>query len=458
MKPFIILRYLILALVLVITPILLIGQGIVIQNNTQLVATGSTSLVIGDGGFFNNGSYLANGSSVKFIGTAALQNSFIGGGTISNFYNLELSKSCGGLLLNADISVLNQLLLSAGDSFHLNNHALTLTSTAQIIGENESLRITGRNGGYLSITKNLTSPSNENPGNLGLAITSTANLGSVTIKRYNLQRGGVSIYRYYEITPAANSSLNASLTMSYFDHELGSITEANLSFYSNTPPSRIWALDGQTSLNTAGNSITMTGYNSLSQFTLADLNLYSFLPVSLLSMTANRVQGGNLIKWTTSSEINFDHYILEKSPDGRTYGYLAYLLPSHESSKTNSYLKWDYDPYPTITFYRLKQYDKDGSFLYSKVVSVDGSSNANSSIKLYPNPVTNLAILLVNNIDCEKHKVSVFNVNGNKVMEKCYGSVQGLNQISVDVQNLATGIYFLEIDDNAYTKIVFIKN
>ena len=61
------------------------------------------------------------------------------------------------------------------------------------------------------------------------------------------------------------------------------------------------------------------------------------------------------------------------------------------SSSTLNYSFADNSPLAGKNFYRLRQVDLDGQFALSSIVSVNMS--VNSSVSLYPNPVTNTALL-----------------------------------------------------------------
>src|SRR5690606_26557502 len=70
------------------------------------------------------------------------------------------------------------------------------------------------------------------------------------------------------------------------------------------------------------------------------------------------------------------------------------------------------------------------------------------NIKLYPNPVTStLFINYADNISVQS--IHIYNVTGQKVME-----VEALNQTTLEVNHLKSGIYFVEIRDDQANKIV----
>jgi hypothetical protein len=147
----------------------------------------------------------------------------------------------------------------------LNGFDLDLGSTGSLVNENENSRVIGPNGGQVSSTAILNGALLENPGNLGAVISSTQNMGSVAIKRGHQSQNGVgltnSILRYYDITPANNVNLEASLQINYFDAELNGLNENTLVFV-KTDNGVNWTTQGFDSRSTTTNFVTKTGISS----------------------------------------------------------------------------------------------------------------------------------------------------------------------------------------------------
>ena len=95
--------------------------------------------------------------------------------------------------------------------------------------------------------------SSVNPGNLGAIFTSAANMGSTVIQRGHAIQANVigsasSIRRYFDITPANNAALNATLRMQYFDAEIGTQNENIFNFF-RKPVIGSWSNQGVTTRN-----------------------------------------------------------------------------------------------------------------------------------------------------------------------------------------------------------------
>ncbi len=115
------------------------------------------------------------------------------------------------------------------------------------------------------------------------------------------------------------------------------------------------------------------------------------LPVSLASFTASK-QGASVdLKWTTASEQNNAYFTVERSADGVSFSAIGKVNGAGNSSSTLNYSYTDNNPLAGKNFYRLRQVDFDGQFDISAIVSVNLS--VTSKVSLYPNPVSNTALL-----------------------------------------------------------------
>src|SRR4030095_1155174 len=203
-----------------------------ISAGAQWVNSGNITVNIQNMDIINNGAFIAGNSSIKFTGN---QNSSISGTGMPLFSIIEVAKTNNAkVLLGRNIGVGSSINFISGQ-IDLNNNNILLDPTAYIAGESETNRIIGANGGFVEITQNMNTPASINAGNLGATITSSANLGSVTIRRGHLPQSGTdlsnSIQRYYSIVPQNNSNLNATLRLRYFDAELNGQNENVIVIY-----------------------------------------------------------------------------------------------------------------------------------------------------------------------------------------------------------------------------------
>ncbi|MFY7900753.1 MAG: choice-of-anchor V domain-containing protein [Chitinophagaceae bacterium] len=111
------------------------------------------------------------------------------------------------------------------------------------------------------------------------------------------------------------------------------------------------------------------------------------LPIELKSFQANVIKEQVQLQWQTSSEINADYFVVEKSTDGQVFTALSNVKAAGNSTTNQSYSYVDNQVayFNRTIFYRLKQVDKDGSFKYSKTVIATIQSSHNVVVnKMFP--------------------------------------------------------------------------
>ena len=109
-----------------------------------------------------------------------------------------------------------------------------------------------------------------------------------------------------------------------------------------------------------------------------------------------------------------------------------------------------------INFYRLKQVDIDGKFVYSKTVMVDMRHNNEQNLVLMPNPVIGDGLTLsLSNIEASGNcKILLYDMTGKITKAYSRPLVKGTNNISISgMQTLAKGIYQVIVEDQYGQKI-----
>jgi|GEM_PF-3205550 len=248
-----------------LTPILVFFLGLVVASfgQSQLIIKGGhvningpVSLVLQNGDLVNDGTLQATDGQVVLTGTALTT---IGGTGTTSLFDVLLNKPGQSVLLTAPLTVDRNLQFVQGQ-LDLNGFDLTLGQAQGILlNESEQHRVVGAIGGEVVKTIDLNAPTNINPGNLGLTISTPANLGPTTLRRGHqppVLPEDVGIARYFSVTPTEALTQDATLTFSYFDAELNGLPEAELTFWNN--PSSGWEEKGGTNRNTTANTLEYT--------------------------------------------------------------------------------------------------------------------------------------------------------------------------------------------------------
>jgi hypothetical protein len=262
------------------------AQGtMTITSGATLKTSGNIFVVVNDCHLTNNGTIqqASGDGSFKFTGSADVN---ISGSSMATFDKLNIAKTSSKVALLQNVNVVGQVNFTSG-LLDLTNSVLDFGTTGMVTGETETSRIFTFGNGYAQIINVLNAPVAANPGNLGAVITSTKNLGSITIKRGHKAQTNVSgttpsILRYYDISPDNDKSLKATLRFYYFDAELNGLNENTLQLWKQSKNS--WLNIGYSSRNTTLDYVEETGINALSRWTLSSppvpgsTNLYTSPP------------------------------------------------------------------------------------------------------------------------------------------------------------------------------------
>jgi hypothetical protein len=176
------------------------------------------------------------------------------------------------------------------------------------------------------------------------------------------------------------------------------------------------------------------------------------LPVDLLDFNAVKKGQGALLTWETTGEKNSSYFIVEKSLDGVHFSSIGKVDAVGNSSTLQGYSFVDPSITAGITYYRLAEYDVDGTVHYSviKVVSKEGITG----IQIVPNPNNGIFAIILNNTGDVTSQVSVLNSLGQVVF---VGAETKDNLMNVDISQLAAGVYYLQVitdEDKIVKKIV----
>lgn len=145
--------------------------------------------------------------------------------------------------------------------------------------------------------------------------------------------------------------------------------------------------------------------------------------------------------WQTANEINVSHFNIQRSTNGKDFETVGKV----DAKNNGEYSFTDKLPtnavLPPTFYYRIEAINKDGKHSYSEVRQIS-IINAPSSIKIYPNPVSNGNL----NIDFGEE----IKAKTNYIITTAEGRIvqQGIitnQQETISIQNLNKGIYIIKL-------------
>lgn len=178
------------------------------------------------------------------------------------------------------------------------------------------------------------------------------------------------------------------------------------------------------------------------------------LPVLGLEFNAKRISNSKVqLDWKTAQEIdNKGFYVERKKESEINFTQLHFVksaAPNGNSSLPLNYSHIDTNSFGGKTYYRLKQEDLDGKFMYSTVRLVNGNNGKVISMKAWPIPSTGPVNISAEGI--EKDVLLLFDNNGRLIKQLTITA-----QTPVQLSGLAPGTYIVKLGSQKelYQKII----
>lgn len=278
--------------------------------------------------------------------------------------------------------------------------------------------------------------------------------GKPTVGRYwNIESTGNAFIRlYYPSSATATFSGNPTIF-----HYNGSNWEAI--------PTNSEETDGNSNYVESTNPVT-----NWSPFTVGDSN--DPLPVELVSFNGNFDGENVVLNWQTATEINNYGFSIERSfnlvIDGLDdWSEIGFVQGSGTTNSPKEYSFTDnLNPNPNLTLnqvsYRLKQIDLDGTFAYSKIVTVDLTTitSVEDEIKYefaveqnYPNPFNPTTQIQYSIPANSLVTLIIYDLLGSQV-KTLVNEFQNAGKYSVDFNaaGLSSGVYFYRLSAGQFSE------
>ncbi|MEM9918832.1 MAG: glycoside hydrolase family 9 protein [Bacteroidota bacterium] len=170
------------------------------------------------------------------------------------------------------------------------------------------------------------------------------------------------------------------------------------------------------------------------------------LPVELTSFDATLEASDKVrLDWTTAMEQDNAHFEIERSTDGKTFKFLDRVESRSNSNAAAHYIQYDEAPMKGLSYYRLKQVDKDGSTQYSIIRSVLNAKGI--EVVVNPNPASEYLRLGIRAEENVRIEARLFGMNGRLLRAVAPAALQsGQTQTTLmDLVGIAPGPVLLQI-------------
>jgi parallel beta-helix repeat protein len=176
----------------------------------------------------------------------------------------------------------------------------------------------------------------------------------------------------------------------------------------------------------------------------------STVPVTLSKLEATKRINNVVISWSTASEVNNSHFVVERSIDGIHFEGIGRVRGNGTTSRMINYSFTDegvLDQYARVNtiYYRLRQVDFDGSEELSRVLRVQNEQSRGVQTEILPNPNRGSFVLALSTDWENEANITIYNTTGTMVYNKQTMLQNGTNRMDMNL-DLPSGVYSIIVN------------
>lgn len=222
--------------------------------------------------------------------------------------------------------------------------------------------------------------------------------------------------------------------------------------------------------------VNLPGTYIVRQYLQAGCSLYATDTIEVETFTTCNVLTGQridlsgnfspdkiLLNWKVLSEIQPDHFEVQRSDDGIHFNTIT-EIGVHEQHSTQMIYSFAESPKSfdaRHVYYRIRMMMPDRTALYSTVLRIPVTPQGFRSLSASPNPVRSLLQVQISSIKSTQAAIEIFNAAGRQVYTSRKAVQQGNNLFILDaLQQQPNGVYFIRILINGtvwHEKLVLAK-
>jgi hypothetical protein len=178
------------------------------------------------------------------------------------------------------------------------------------------------------------------------------------------------------------------------------------------------------------------------------------LPVKFVSFTATKNKNGAVLRWSVENEdANTAYYEVQKSSNGTDFSSVTTVSAIRNGLSANTYSSSVDNLSAGLVYFRVKQVDKDGKFVFTQVktVKIDGKN-----LTAVPNPVKTSTTLSFELEENAAVILAVVDASGKQVYSSQVQGRKGANTTRIDMSKFATGNYTLKVQTATDVQVISV--
>ena len=168
------------------------------------------------------------------------------------------------------------------------------------------------------------------------------------------------------------------------------------------------------------------------------------LPVQFTKFETKCTNTGTLITWATAQENNSSSFEIERSTNGSNWTNVGSIEAAGISVSEKAYQQVDLNG--GNAFYRIRQVDKDGAFVYTAIERANCAVKNISSL-IYPVPTSDVLNVVIKSDKAIRTQLQVFDMHGKLVKTQDLNILNGNNNFRINLSGLAAGDYIIRSNE-----------
>lgn len=170
------------------------------------------------------------------------------------------------------------------------------------------------------------------------------------------------------------------------------------------------------------------------------------LPVELIEFNGVTLPRKNVLNWKTASEQNCERFDILRSFDGDSFEKIGTVFGSGNSSSIVNYSFTDEEIHAGETYYKLKQFDYNGSSQLTDPIVLTRNKSEEGLIACYPNPTNGVLTIEINgNLN---ELIEILDIRGNMIQSQNLIS-STYTKLEFDLSTVSSGVYFVRYVDQS---------
>ncbi|OQP61868.1 hypothetical protein A3860_30855 [Niastella vici] len=423
----------------------------VLVNNGNLYLKGDVS---------NDQAAMTAGSGILYLNGSAAQ--ALNGAQSLKTYQL-VTNNANGITLNNNLSVADVHTFTSGMIVtSLTPNYLIYEAGASYTGDADTRHVNGwvKKFGNTAFSFPVGNNSYERPVTVGsLSATSelnclyrsaTPNTGSVQAPILL-----VDANEYWEINKISGGT--AQVTLNWDNTKVAfppyTLADIRATYYNGSS----WINENGTASGTVTTtgSITSGAVSSFGYFAIGSVAY--ILPIHFISVGAQRKTGTTVVRWKTARETDVDHYEVERLNTSGSFSEIG-RVKSHNNIDETDYEYVDGLPLIGTAMYRIRSVDKDGQYIYSRIVSVSENSNV-ATFMVLNNPAHEAIYLSASAAYKGQYQYELYSTSGQLVQSGPL-TINGLDIVTIPLMmKTMTGIYMLNVrnEQHRFAKRILVR-